>query len=295
MPFGEIEPIELKPSAPAQSRGSALHYRAGIVRECYSDSLTRLVFFCMFLLGLVASNAPAQPTLLLDAMSHELNRNFSALKEKAEPPPYYLSYEITEQDYHSISGTLGTVDSVSGGKSRALDVSVRVGTPQLDNYHRVRGDRGQFTSGAAVSYEDSVNSIKRRLWLETDRAYRTAAERLIRIKTNAQVKVAAEDSSDDFSTEPASNFVQVPSKLKFTEAEWQDRIRRYSARFQNYPSVLTSHVSVICQTDTRYIVNTEGTRVAHGRGFARVIITAAAKASDGTDLSTSWRSVRSRG
>ena len=54
-------------------------------------------------------------------MSQELNRNFNALKEKADPPPYYLSYEITEQEYKSVSGTLGTVDSATGGKSRALD------------------------------------------------------------------------------------------------------------------------------------------------------------------------------
>ena len=185
-----------------------------------------------------------------------------------------------------MTGTLGTVDSTSGAKTRALDVSIRVGTPKLDNYHRVRGDRGQFTSGALVSYEDNVNSIKRRLWLETDRAYRTAAERLIRIKTNTQVKVAEADDSDDFSAESPSNFVQAPPKLKFTEAQWQEKIRKYSARFQNYQTVLTSHVSVMCQTDTRYLVNSEGSRVAHGRGFARVVINAGAKAADGTDVSS---------
>src|ERR1035441_1578223 len=139
--------------------------------QCYSGGLTRLVSFCLPLLGFVASNAAAQPTVLLDAMSQELNRNFSALHEKADPPPYFLSYEITEQEFRSVTGTLGTVDSSAGGKSRALDVSVRVGTPKLDNYHRVRGDRGQFTSGALITFEDNINSIKRRLWLETDRAY----------------------------------------------------------------------------------------------------------------------------
>ena len=254
--------------------------------QCYAESLTRLVLFYLPLLGLVASNAAAQPTVLLDAMSQELNRNFTVLKDKADPPPYFLSYEITEQEYRSVTGTLGTVDSSTGGKSRALDVSIRVGTPKLDNYHRVGGDRVQFTSGAPVSFEENVNSIKRRLWLETDRAYRTAAERLIRIKTNTQVKVAAADDSDDFSSEAPSNFVQVPGKLKFTEAEWQDKIRQYSGRFQNYQSVLTSHVSVLCQTDTRYLVNSEGSRVAHGRGFARVMINATAKAADGTDVSS---------
>jgi predicted Zn-dependent protease len=234
----------------------------------------------------VASIAFAQPSVLLDAMSQELNRNFSVLKEKADPPPYFMSYEVTEQEVRSVSGTLGAITASEGGKDRFLDVSVRVGSPQLDNYHRVRGDRGQFTSGASLTYEDNVNSIKRRLWLETDRAYRTAAERLIRIKTNTQVNVAEEDNSGDFSTEAPAVFQQAPPKLKFEEAAWSDRIRKLSARFQHYPSVLTSHVAVLCQTDTRYLVNTEGTRVEHGRGFARVVITASARAADGTDLST---------
>jgi predicted Zn-dependent protease len=239
----------------------------------------------------VASIAAAQPAVLLDAMSQELNRNFTVLKQKADPPPYFLSYEVTEVEFRSVSGTLGTVDAANSGKNRTLDVSVRVGTPKLDNYHRVRGGgggggTGQFTSGAAMTVEDNANSIKRRLWLDTDRAYRLAAERLIRIKTNTQVKVAAEDDSDDFSTEPVANFQQTPPKLKFDEAEWTKRIRNLSARFQNYPSVLTSHVSVSAQIDTRYFVNTEGSRIEHGRGFARVVITAAAKAADGTDVST---------
>ena len=58
-----------------------------------------------------------------------------------------------------------------------------------------------------------------------------AAERLIRIKTNTQVRVAAEDDSDDFSSEPPATFEQLPPKLRFNQEEWTDRIRKLSARF----------------------------------------------------------------
>jgi len=219
-------------------------------------------------------------------MSKELTRNFTILKQKADPPPYFLSYEITEADYRAISGTLGAIEDAGGGKTRSLDVSVRVGSPKLDNYHQVRNDRGQFTSGALVSFENVPDPIQQRLWLETDRAYRAAAERLIRIKTNTQVKVAAEDTSDDFSTEKPETAQEPVTRLRFDEDEWRDRIRKISARFGNYPHVLTSHVAVSAQTDTRYFVNTEGSRIEHGRGFARVSISASSKAADGTDLSS---------
>jgi predicted Zn-dependent protease len=238
------------------------------------------------LLLAAASIAAAQPSVLLDSMSQELTRNFGVLKQKADPPPYFMSYEVTDQEFRSVSGELGSVTPATGGKTRVLDVSVRVGTPQMDNYHRVNGQAGRVTSGAAITYEDNANSIKRRLWLETDRAYRTAAQRLIQIKTNSQVRVAAADTSADFSQEEPNTHVQAQAKLKFDDAAWTERVRKLSARFQNFPSVLTSRVSASCEINTRYIVDTEGARIEDGRGFARVVISAASKAEDGTDLET---------
>ena len=220
-------------------------------------------------------------------MSQELTRNFNILKAKTDPAPYFVSYEVTETEYESVSASLGAVEATNGGKGRMLDVSVRVGSPALDNYHQVRGAApARFTSGAPLTFEDSPNAIKQRLWLETDRAYRGAAERLIRIKTNTQVKVEATDTSADFSEEPPAVSEQTPARLKFNREEWSERVRRISARFGNYPSVLTSRVAVSAQVDTRYFTSTEGTRLAHGRGFARIFLTAGAKAADGTDVST---------
>src|ERR1019366_7632531 len=151
---------------------------------CYPDILVAspalgVLFVC------VTAAASAQSSVLLDTMSEELNRNFSTLKTKADPAPYFLSYEVTEEDYHGVSATLGAIASNGHGKSRRLDVCVRVGSPKLDNYHRVRGERAQFTSGAPLTFEDQPASIKHRIWLETDRAYRLAAERVIQFHTGA--------------------------------------------------------------------------------------------------------------
>jgi TldD protein len=236
------------------------------------------------------SAAAAQPSVLLDIMSHELDRNFTVLKQKGDPPPYFLSYEVTDEEHRSVSASLGSIDFSGGGRSRVLDVSARVGSPQLDNYHRVRGGRGggaaQFTAGAIIAYEDNANSISRSLWLETDRAYRTAAERLIQIKTSNQVRTAEQDTSGDFSSAPPSVAQENVPKLKFDTASWEERARRLSARFGNYPGVLTSRIAITAQTDTRYFVNTEGSRLRFGRGYARVFISASSRASDGTDVSS---------
>lgn len=234
----------------------------------------------------VTAAASAQSSVLLDTMSEELNRNFSTLKAKADPAPYFLSYEVTEEDYHGVSATLGAITANGHGKSRRLDVCVRVGSPKLDNYHQVRGERTQFTSGALLTFEDQPASIKHRIWLETDRAYRLAAERLIKIRTNSEVKVAEQDSSSDFSSEePVVRLETVPHG-RFA-ADWAARVRKLSAKFSDDPGILTSSVSVSYQDETKYFASSEGNRLRYGRGFARVVVSAQAKAMDGADLATS--------
>jgi TldD protein len=247
--------------------------------------LRLLSFFGIVCLAVCATGTPS--SIVLDTLSDELQRNFAGLKAKADPPPYFLSYEVTEIESHSVAATLGSLTSSSNSKNRYLDVSLRVGSSKLDNYHRARGERVQFTSGANISIDDNPASIRQRVWLETDRVYRAATERLIKIKTNQQVKVAERDSSDDFSVEMPATHTEPVFQVKFDQKEWTERVRKLSAAFGRHPSLLTSTVSVAGEGDTRYFVSSEGSKIQHGRGFARVIVAASAKAPDGMDLSDS--------
>lgn len=228
----------------------------------------------------------AEDHVILNTMNQELQRNFEVLKQKADPPPYFLSYEITDEDNHTVSASLGVLNSTGASHNRYLDVTVRVGDPKLDNFRRVRGERVDFTSGASVVVDETPAALKQRIWLETDRIYRAAAERLIKIKTNQQVKAADRDMSSDFSSgEESYTHWEPPTTVAFDTARWSSNMRDLSKEFLQYKDLLASDVQVSVQSDNRYLVNTEGTSVQHGRGFARVIITASAKAKDGMDVS----------
>src|ERR1700722_19931805 len=237
------------------------------------------------LLTVAAVAFGAEDRLVLNTMSDELQRNFDALKQKADPPPYFLAYEITDQATHTVSASLGVLNSTGTSHNRYLDVTVRVGDPKLDNFRRVRGDRIEFTSGAAVVIDGNPLALNQRIWLETDRIYRAAAERLIKIKTNQQVKAADRDTSNDFSSEESYAHWEAPATVTFDSDRWTKNVRELSRSFTKYPDLLSSDVQVSFQSDNRYFANTEGTKVQHGRGFARVIITASAKAKDGMDVS----------
>lgn len=238
------------------------------------------------LAALFAGIGAAQATLL-DILAGELDRNFSILREKASPPPYFIAYEVTEVDYEVISASLGALESQSRRHRRMLDVTVRVGTPQLDNYHVIRGDRPVFTSGLSIALEDNPNAIRQAVWRETDRVYRGGSRRLIRIHTDQHVKVEEEDAPPDFSAEEPSHYAEVPPELRFASEQWATRLRKLSREFEDFPSLLSSGVSLAAQREIRYLVNTEGTRLVHGRTFARIQVTAQAKAPDGMDLASS--------
>lgn len=235
--------------------------------------------------ALSVAASPAENKIVLETMDQELQRNLQTLKQKADPAPYYLAYEITEQESWSTGATFGALNSSNHSKNRYLDTTLRVGSPKLDNFRRVRGERIQFTSGTQVAIDDTPAAIKDRMWLETDRVYRAAAERLIKITTNQQVKSADRDPSDDFSKEETYAHYEPSHGVSIELGKWEGRVRDLSKEFSKYPEVLTCSVQFSALADNRYFVSSEGSKIQHGRGFARISVSASAKTKEGGDIS----------
>lgn len=234
-----------------------------------------VLVFCGY--GVFAQSLP-------QLLTEELQRNFTVLKQKGDPPPYYMAYEVTEEESQAITAAMGSLIANNKTHRRYLDITVRVGTPKIDNYHIVQGQRPHFTPGAMISLDDVPNSIRRSLWLNTDRTYRASARRLIEIKSNAQTRLAADDQSGDFSPEKPAIADQIPPRVKFSEDQWTGALRKWSAELSKYDKVLSSGVTLVVNRETKYLVNTEGTCLEYGRTFATLAISARGKAPDGMDL-----------
>ncbi len=233
-----------------------------------------LVFFAC------AAAAQSLPQIL----NEELQRNFSVLKQKGDPAPYFMAYEVTEEETQAITAGMGSLLANNKSHRRYLDITVRVGSPKLDNYHIVQGQRPRFTPGAPIPLDDVPNAIRRAVWLNTDRTYRAAARRLIEIKSNERIKLAGDDQSDDFSSEKPSIHEEVPPRVAFPEEEWALHLRKWSAELAKYDAVLSSGVTLVVSRETKYFVDTEGARLEYGRSFATLAIQAKGKAPDGMDL-----------
>lgn len=233
-----------------------------------------------------ASAADATTTPLIEILEKEIQRNFDALK-KAEPAPYFISYTVTEEEIEGLSAELGVIERSDRSHRRLLDCSVRVGSHQLDNYHLIDGDRPRFSSSVQLPVDDQPEAIRNLAWRETDSAWRAAAQRFVNVRNSTKVKQSGSEDIADFSQEKPVVSVQGVPRTAYSSAEWTARLKRLSQRLGAFSGVITSGVSISYRREVKTVVNTEGTRLQHGRVFVRLTITARAKAADGQDLFTS--------
>jgi TldD protein len=233
-----------------------------------------------------ASNCAFAQSPLTKILVDELTRNFTILTPRGDPPPYFMSYAVTETEANVVEASGGSIDAQNQGQSRELDVTVRTGDLTFDSYHRAGADAPHLTTGVALALDDNPAAIKQTVWLSTDKVYRGASQRLIRLKSDDKLRAAPQDASGDFSgTQPQIHF-SASAKLKFNMAEWEARLRKLSAEFNKYPGAINTNVAVEAQRVSKTLVTTEGTQIEQGRLFSRLMITANGKAADGMDLST---------
>jgi TldD protein len=225
---------------------------------------------------------------VLTAMQEELARSMETLKTRPLPA-YFLSYEITERHSVSVRGAFGTLSGSNDSRSRSLGVDLRVGSGKFDNTHPIRGGMPSFDlsdrlSSAQVPIEDDIAAIRRALWHQTDGKYKHAVETYARAKANVQVRVAAEDSSADFSAEPVVSAVESAPNVTVDRHAWEQKIRKYTAPFARTEDIYDSEASLHAEVDTRWYTNSDGSVVQTSSVYYRLFISASSKATDGMVL-----------
>jgi len=230
-------------------------------------------------------DSQAKRSPLLAALQAELDRSMKALRAQ-DPPAYYLGYTVTDTQRAEVSGSNGALLSSSEQRNRWLEVSVRAGSYDLDNSHKV-GERQMQNGGPGtpVPVDDDADVLRRAIWLETDRQYRAAEEALIKIKTGKEVKVeSVEGRAPDFSHEEAHNYIGPPMSISVDRKPWEEKVRAYTKAFRDSRAVINSIVTFSGQAQNAYQVTTEGTQLQYGQIRYRLELFIQGKAPDGMDL-----------
>ena len=162
----------------------------------------------LFSVGIIegANNraTPGKNGVLLQAMQQELQRSTSELG-KLDPAPYYTSYSVYDKDLTLVVGSLGSIMNSSHLHRRAGDVSMRVGSSDLDNTHAE--GRMSGISSEPLPLRDDPDALARVLRQLSYREYRKVAESYLNVKTKNAVRTHEEDASPDFSVEESQTHI----------------------------------------------------------------------------------------
>ncbi len=220
---------------------------------------------------------------------HEELERFQAELVGSEDPPYYMAVGIVDRDQIDVQAAHGSASAIRKGRTRLADIDVRVGSPELDNTHKIR-DAGWFESDGREAVllpiaDDQPRATKMLLWHGLDNAYREAVRRLLKVRNNAAVKVAPQDASADFSDAPTVQHTAPTPPFQVEGEAWQAAVRSASDVLLDYPVIHDSNVSFQAERIVRRFVSSEGATVQSPEIRARVSIWAGTTADDGMEIS----------
>jgi TldD protein len=258
------------------------------LRRRYSSFL-----FAVLVAGFVVAQQPrvfaadqsGQPSPLIPAMKAELDRSMKALGTQ-DPPAYFIGYALTDSQRATVSGSNGAVLQSDTNRNRWLEISVRTGSYELDNTHKVDGrEAPNGGPGTNAPLDDDPEVLRRAIWLETDKQYRAAAEALIKIKAGKEVKVQTEEGrAPDFSKEKPQVFTGPWVSFTLDRQPWEQKVRDYTAYFRTSPAIINSIVTFTALAQNTIQLNSEGTQLQFGQIRYRLEIFIQGKAADGMDI-----------
>ena len=246
---------------------------------------------------LVSSSLPspqAQESAILNAMRDELKRSMSELRLKDEPAPYYIDYEIDDVSTMRVVARLGALLDDSVGRSRTLQVDVRVGDYAFDSSRFVVQNRpGGGGGSAVVPLDDDYEVMRRQIWLATDAAYKRAVSVFARKKAAFQNR-AGVDAIPDLSREAPMETVRAAGPAPADRRAWVQWTEQLSAIFGSNPAVESSDVWATETRGTRYYVNSEGFTTVTPIQLASLRVIAEAQADDSMTVRDGFSLVENR-
>jgi TldD protein len=243
------------------------------------SALGAALFFAVLICALptparAANSAPGDA--LLRALREEMERSKAKLKLDNMPAPYYIEYRVTEIDQFEASAVFGALRSQQRDHGRLLRVVVRVGDYKQDSF---------FGSGEGsvdlVPSDDDVYAIRHRIWLATDRAYKSATEALS-AKQAALKQLKVDEPVDDFAK--ASPIESIEPLVHFASTDfnsWIHLLEDASAQYRTDGELENFESGLRFTVENRYFLNSEGTVARSGHAHYFISIAGSTQAADG--------------
>jgi predicted Zn-dependent protease/4-amino-4-deoxy-L-arabinose transferase-like glycosyltransferase len=208
----------------------------------------------LFLILPASASAQKTDAEVFAPMQAEMERSLKRLKQDAFGPPYFLAYRLTHIMRWETTAFFGASTGGSSDDMRVLYVEARYGDRTLDNtdlsYH---GWQGQAP--------DEPDSLRQSLWSLTDGAYKNAVAGYLEKKARRATEYVSEPL-DDFSIERPVAAERVNPPHEADKPKLEALTKRLSAVFKKHSMIFDAQVSLSVKWARRYLLTSEGTRVA---------------------------------
>lgn len=243
-----------------------------------------MLIYILFFLFLFQGNEDR----LISILKTEIEREYNALKEN-DPPLYYLAYRVEDSLTENVSFYFGTKTSDSKEKNRRIAIITRVGSPQLDSTHELKGsgffDYESFSFGfQLLPFENDEKIIRKILWKQTQMQFAKSLERYQKVLANEKVKAEREDTSPDFSLGIPYKDMIEKDPPKFSKEKWVKILKKVTSTFKNYPDILKGNGNIEYNFVNKYFVDSNGTFLKHPFSRIRIFLQASTRTADGQDL-----------
>lgn len=262
--------------------------------------MTRRLALALLLVLLLPAPAPGgrrdPREVVADALQAELERSMKKLKLPRFEAPYFISFTVREVDHVDLVAKVGAVFLDDRSRSRHAYVEVRVGGYAFDNtadegteWGGGGGGDELYDPGVELPLDDDGDALRGALWLITDARYKAALSLLNEKRGHRATAVVEDESLPSFAQAPAVTHADAAAPLKVDRKGWAKRLRAASAVMKKHEKIFDSAVRLTALRETRWLVNSEGTRIVTERTLFSLHLEGITRADDGVVL-THYRS-----
>ena len=225
----------------------------------------------------------AEPSVLVRALQDELERSINGLELDDVVKPYFIGYTVHSDHSITVAASNGGLENMNVGKSRRLEVEMRVGSRELDNSNfisqRIRNQRVNRT----LTLEDDYDLLRKQIWLATDNAYKDALEAYA--AKEAAMQNSQQEATLDFSTEEPNVYTDRRRSPKLDVAAVRNFAREISELGQDHAFIYDSDVLAFANQHVDTYLNSEGSHFTRMDDTAYIRVTAWTQSEDGRYVS----------
>lgn len=245
-----------------------------------------MILLLIILLFFIVPGAKAADDVFLKAMQEELKREYKVLKEN-KPPVYYIAYRAEEVEKVYFNATLGILSDESILHLRNLSVQIKIGSPQMDNTHEIKGSDYRddlYMGSVSISIEDDEDVIKRDIWKLAHEEFMKGLARYEMVIADEKVMAKAEDQSDDYTLVEPKEDIRDITFPDIDRNKWKEIIKKVSAVFRDYLDIYSSTVDIEIIKEIKYYLDSSGTVLKYPHNYIRLYIFAFTRSEDGMPL-----------